>query len=519
MLLVATTDVALAAPRRRGVRRHQRRPRSASSSACWPRRRGSSASPRRCSAPASSSGWSSTRCACGPARRSPRRRWTPSRRRRSGGRHGALAGAPGHLRDQHLGLAGASSARARRAVDLGDVPDEAWDAIALARRRRRLAHGRLGAQPRRARRSPPPTPGCRRRSATRCPTSSADDIVGSPYCIRRYVVDAAPRRPRRAGRGPRRAGRRAASASCSTTCRTTSPPTTRGSTEHPERFVQRRRRRPRRRPGGVRRRRTATCSPTAATRTSRRGPTSCSSTPSTPACARRRSTRCSTSATSATACAATWRCCCSTTSSPGPGATAPAPPPGGLLADGHRARCGAAHPDLLFLAEAYWDLEWALQQQGFDHCYDKRLYDRLVHEGAGRCGPTCGADPPYQRRAVRFLENHDEPRAAGDVRAGQRAGRGGRRRHAARRHAVARGAVRGPAGPAARVPAAPPGRARRRRSSSDFDRASWRAIGASRMARRPLAAAARRRLARQPDPRGPAHLVLGRRRRTATSWS
>ena len=34
------------------------------------------------------------------------------------------------------------------------------------------------------------------------------------------------------------------------------------------------------------------------------------------------------------------------------------------------------------MAEAYWDLEWALQQQGFDYCYDKRLYDRLVHDGA-----------------------------------------------------------------------------------------------------------------------------------------
>ena len=40
------------------------------------------------------------------------------------------------------------------------------------------------------------------------------------------------------------------------------------------------------------------------------------------------------------------------------------------------------HPDMLFVAEAYWDLEWTLQQQGFDHCYDKRLYDRLIHEDA-----------------------------------------------------------------------------------------------------------------------------------------
>ena len=27
-------------------------------------------------------------------------------------------------------------------------------------------------------------------------------------------------------------------------------------------------------------------------------------------------------------------------------------------------------------------MEWTLQQQGFDLCYDKRLYDRLVHESA-----------------------------------------------------------------------------------------------------------------------------------------
>ena len=36
------------------------------------------------------------------------------------------------------------------------------------------------------------------------------------------------------------------------------------------------------------------------------------------------------------------------------------------------------------MAEAYWDLEWALQQQGFDYCYDKRLYDRLVTGDAPR---------------------------------------------------------------------------------------------------------------------------------------
>ncbi|MFC4502827.1 MULTISPECIES: alpha-amylase [Streptomyces] len=75
-------------------------------------------------------------------------------------------------------------------------------------------------------------------------------------------------------------------------------------------------------------------------------------------------------------------------------------------------RVRARHPDLLLVAEAYWDLEGALQQQGFDHCYDKRLYDRLLHEDAGSVRAHLGADLAHQRGLVRFLENHDEPRAA-----------------------------------------------------------------------------------------------------------
>ena len=76
------------------------------------------------------------------------------------------------------------------------------------------------------------------------------------------------------------------------------------------------------------------------------------------------------------------------------------------------ARVKEHHPRMTFVAEAYWDLEWALQQQGFDLCYDKRLYDRLVHEDAGSVHDHLRADPGYQRGLVRFLENHDEPRAA-----------------------------------------------------------------------------------------------------------
>jgi len=71
----------------------------------------------------------------------------------------------------------------------------------------------------------------------------------------------------------------------------------------------------------------------------------------------------------------------------------------------------AARPEFLFIAEAYWDMEWELQQQGFDFCYDKRLYDRLEHGEALGVRRHLEADPAYQAKLVRFVENHDEPRA------------------------------------------------------------------------------------------------------------
>jgi hypothetical protein len=70
------------------------------------------------------------------------------------------------------------------------------------------------------------------------------------------------------------------------------------------------------------------------------------------------------------------------------------------------------HPDFQFIAEAYWDLEWELMQQGFDYCYDKRLYDRLERENAKSVRLHLQANLSYQERLVRFIENHDEPRAA-----------------------------------------------------------------------------------------------------------
>jgi hypothetical protein len=70
------------------------------------------------------------------------------------------------------------------------------------------------------------------------------------------------------------------------------------------------------------------------------------------------------------------------------------------------------HPDFLFMAEAYWDMEWELHQQGFDYCYDKRLYDRLVNEDAESVRLHLTAELAFQEKLLRFIENHDEPRCA-----------------------------------------------------------------------------------------------------------
>ncbi len=57
-------------------------------------------------------------------------------------------------------------------------------------------------------------------------------------------------------------------------------------------------------------------------------------------------------------------------------------------------------------------MEWELQQQGFDFCYDKKLYDRLVHDSAETVRLHLCGDLAYQEKLLRFMENHDEPRAA-----------------------------------------------------------------------------------------------------------
>ena len=81
-----------------------------------------------------------------------------------------------------------------------------------------------------------------------------------------------------------------------------------------------------------------------------------------------------------------------------------------VLAEGDRSRARASIPDFCFMAEVYWDLEWTMQQQGFDYAYDKRLYDRLREATRGRCASTprrarlpgqAGPLPREPRRAAR----------------------------------------------------------------------------------------------------------------------
>lgn len=68
-------------------------------------------------------------------------------------------------------------------------------------------------------------------------------------------------------------------------------------------------------------------------------------------------------------------------------------------------------PDFVFIAEAYWNLEWQLQLLGFDFTYDKTLLDRLVHNEIQGVKYHLKADEDFQKKSVRFIENHDELRA------------------------------------------------------------------------------------------------------------
>lgn len=82
----------------------------------------------------------------------------------------------------------------------------------------------------------------------------------------------------------------------------------------------------------------------------------------------------------------------------------------------------AAHPDVIFLAEAYWDTEPQLHANGFDYCYDKTLYDRLYSgDLEGIRSHIAGAGQGYLSKLAHFVENHDEPRAMAEFGSAARA--------------------------------------------------------------------------------------------------
>ena len=69
-------------------------------------------------------------------------------------------------------------------------------------------------------------------------------------------------------------------------------------------------------------------------------------------------------------------------------------------------------PNHIAIAEVYWDMEWKLQKMGFDYTYDKILTDRLDTGNQFKIRGHLKAEQEYQQKSVRFIENHDEDRAA-----------------------------------------------------------------------------------------------------------
>lgn len=71
--------------------------------------------------------------------------------------------------------------------------------------------------------------------------------------------------------------------------------------------------------------------------------------------------------------------------------------------------------NFIFIAEAYWNLEWELQQLGFDYTYDKKLLDRLKDGQPHDILEHLRAEEEYQSKSLRFIENHDEERSVNSL--------------------------------------------------------------------------------------------------------
>ena len=99
-----------------------------------------------------------------------------------------LAQASGHLRSEHLGMAERSEPQAPEALDLATVPEQEWDAIAdqgfdavwFMGVWERSPAG-IGISMR--------NDGLLQDFRRALPDFAPEDNVGSPYCVRRYVVD------------------------------------------------------------------------------------------------------------------------------------------------------------------------------------------------------------------------------------------------------------------------------------------------------------------------------------------
>ncbi len=70
------------------------------------------------------------------------------------------------------------------------------------------------------------------------------------------------------------------------------------------------------------------------------------------------------------------------------------------------------NPEFLFMAEVYWGLESRLAELGFDFVYDKILYDALKRRDVRMLDGLIGRDGQRAGWGLRFIENHDEERAA-----------------------------------------------------------------------------------------------------------
>jgi len=74
----------------------------------------------------------------------------------------------------------------------------------------------------------------------------------------------------------------------------------------------------------------------------------------------------------------------------------------------------SALPDAILLAESYWGTERRLIDLGFNFAYDKPLYDALRADDPSKVRACISGDFAYQNHLARFLENHDEERSAAD---------------------------------------------------------------------------------------------------------